>query len=39
MTVKETLEECAYALRVLDPNTYGQKRQIAVSQIHGHLPK
>lgn len=26
MTVKETLEECAHALRVLDPAAYGPRR-------------
>ncbi len=39
MTVKETLEECTYALRVLDPVTYGHKKTIAVSSIVGYLPK
>lgn len=27
MTVKETLEECLYALRKLDPETYGGRRR------------
>ncbi len=39
MTVKETLEECAYALRVLDPATYGRNRTSTVSSICGYLPK
>jgi len=40
MSVKEVLEECAYALSLLDPATYrrGRKR-IAVSKISGYLPK
>lgn len=38
MTVKETLEECAHALRVLDPATYGRRRRIAHSSI-SHLAK
>lgn len=39
MTVKETLEECAHALRVLDPSTYGPRRTTAVSSVVGYLPK
>lgn len=39
MTVKETLDECAHALRVLDPVTYGPKRATAVSSVCGYLPK
>ena len=38
MTVKEVLEECAYALRVLDPATYGPRRNVAQSGITGYLP-
>jgi hypothetical protein len=38
LSVKETLEECAEALRVLDPATYGPRRRVAQS-IVGHLPK
>lgn len=38
MTVKETLEECAHALRVLDPATFGRRRRIAHSSI-SHLAK
>ena len=38
MTVKETLEECAHALRVLEPATYGRRRRITNSAIH-HLAK
>ena len=33
MTVKETLEECGHALRVLDPNTYGRPRRVATSRV------
>jgi hypothetical protein len=36
MTVKETLEECAHALRVLDPATFGRRRRLAHSSI-SHL--
>lgn len=32
LTVKETLEECAYAFRILDPATYGRRRRVLVSQ-------
>jgi len=39
MPVAEVLDECAYALRVLDPATYGRPRHVAVSFISGHLPK
>jgi hypothetical protein len=39
MTVKETLEECAHALRALDPATYGPRRTTAVSGVTGYLPK
>lgn len=38
MTVKETLDECAHALRVLDPGTYGPRRRVAQSTI-GYIPK
>ena len=36
MTVKDTLEECGHALRVLAPGTYGRRRRITTSYIH-HL--
>lgn len=39
MTVKETLEECAYALRILEPSTYGPKRTVATSSVCGYLHK
>jgi hypothetical protein len=38
MTVKETLEECAHALRALDPATYRPPRRVCQSSI-GFLPK
>ena len=33
MTVKETLVECAYALRVLDPVTYAPRRRVFQSTV------
>ena len=39
MPVDQVLEECAHALRVLDPFTYGRARTVAASFISGHLPK
>ena len=39
MPVDQVLEECAHALRVLDPATYGRQRTVAVSHISGYLPK
>ena len=39
MPVAEVLEECAHALRVLDPATYGKPRIAAASFISGYLPK
>ena len=39
MPVDAVLEECAYALRRLDPATYGKPRTVAASFIFGHLPK
>lgn len=39
LPVDQVLEECAYALRVLDPATYGQQRKVAASHISGYLPK
>ena len=39
MPVDQVLEECAHALRVLDPATYGKPRTVAVSQVSGYLPK
>jgi len=38
MTVKEVLEECIYALRVLDPATFGPRRNVAQSGVTGYLP-
>ena len=39
MPVDQVLEECAHALRILDPATYGRPRTVAVSQVSGYLPK
>ena len=39
MTVKETLEECAYALRTLDPGTYRPRRRVAQSTMAPFLHK
>ena len=39
MPVSEVLEECAYALRQLDPETYGRRRRVASSVVSGYLPK
>ena len=39
MPVSEVLEERAYALRVLDPATYGRPRNATASFIDGYLPK
>jgi hypothetical protein len=38
MPVKEVLEECALALRSLDPETYGSRRRTAQSGIPAFLP-
>jgi hypothetical protein len=39
MPVDQVLEECAHALKVLDPQTYGRPRTVSASFIHGHLAK
>ena len=39
MPVDQVLEECAYALKVLDPQTYGKPRTVSASFISGHLSK
>ncbi len=39
MPVADVLEECAHALRALDPDTYGRARIAGASFISGHLPK
>jgi hypothetical protein len=39
MPIDQVLEECAHALRILDPATYGKPRTVAVSQVSGYLPK
>lgn len=39
LPVDQVLEECAHALRVLDPATYGSTRSVAASFVSGYLPK
>lgn len=39
MPVKEVLEECAYALRTLAPETYGRRRTVSQSVVPWYLPK
>ena len=39
MPVDQVLEECAHALRILDPLTYGKPRIAVASFIDGYLPK
>ena len=39
MSVKDVLDECAFALRTLDPETYGPRRRVVQSSIIGHLFK
>ena len=39
MPVADVLDECAHALRVLDPATYGAARIAGASSITGCLPK
>ena len=39
LPVDMVLEECAHALRILDPATYGRPRIAVASFINGHLPK
>ena len=39
MPPKEVLEECAYALRILDPATYGPRRRVAQSTVAPFLHK
>jgi hypothetical protein len=39
MPVDQVLEECAHALRILDPATYGKPRNCAASFVSGYLPK
>jgi predicted GTPase len=39
MPLSEVLEECAHALRILDPATYGRPRIAVTSFIDGYLPK
>jgi hypothetical protein len=39
MSVREVLEECAYALRSLDPQTYGPRKRVAQSTVSTFLPQ
>jgi len=39
MPVDQVLDECAHALRVLDPATYQRPRNTGVSHVSGYLPK
>lgn len=39
MEVDQVLEECAHALRVLDPDTFGKSRSTAASSVPGYLQK
>ena len=39
LPVDMVLEECAHALRILDPVTYGRTRIAVTSFIDGYLPK
>lgn len=39
MPVDEVLEECAHALKILDPDTYGKKRIVGISKFDGYLSK
>jgi len=39
MPIDHVLEECAHALRILDPTHYGKARNCAASFIIGHIPK
>ena len=39
LPVDMVLDECAHALRILDPATYGRPRIAVASFIDGYLPK
>ena len=39
LPVDQVLEECAHALRILDPATYGKPRIAVASFIYGYLQK
>lgn len=39
LPVDQVLDECAHALRVLDPKAFGKPRIAFTSFIDGHLPK
>ena len=38
MPIREVLEECAFALRTLDPETYGRRRRVARSFVSESIP-
>jgi len=38
MPIQDVLEECAYALRILAPETYGPSRKVAQSTVAAYLP-
>jgi len=38
MPVQDILGECAYALRKLDPETYGRSRNTRLTQVPYHFP-
>lgn len=33
LPIERVLEECAHALQVLDPATFGKKRRVAISKV------
>ena len=39
LPIDQILDECAHALRLLDPEVYGKARIATTSFIDGHLPK
>ena len=39
MPVDQVLEECAHALRILDPFAYGKSQRVASSTVSGYLAK
>jgi hypothetical protein len=39
MPIDQVLEECAHALRILDPFAYGNSQRVASSSVSGYLAK
>lgn len=39
MPVADVLDECAHALRALDPDTYGATRVAGASKVSGYMSK